>query len=179
MSHRRTSDLIIILDYCVTVIKNVTQGAKVKKICVCDKVILVRFLVWALSRNCSPSTGWFKEECNTSTTTSQRSRARIPSMRKPASKERTSDSVQLRETEVCFLHIQILGTNVRLPNIHTSLPMLVSNIHGPQQSLSLGTVPIDSALLKNPHGNIVCDHPYYECRTSRELSVTGSCPFSD
>ena len=36
----------------------------------------------------------------------------------PASKEMISDSVELCETEVCFLHIQLIGTNVWLPKIH-------------------------------------------------------------
>ena len=52
------------------------------------------------------------EECNTSITKSQRSRAGIPSSHRPASREIVSDSVELCETEVCFLHIQLLGTNV-------------------------------------------------------------------
>ena len=34
----------------------------------------------------------------------------------PASREMISDSVELWDTEVCFLHIQFTGTNVRLPN---------------------------------------------------------------
>ena len=42
----------------------------------------------------------------------QRVRAGIPSMRKPASGEMISASVELCETEVCFLHIQFIGTNV-------------------------------------------------------------------
>ena len=45
-------------------------------------------------------------------TKSQRVRAGIPSMRKPASREINSASVELCETEICFLHIQLLGTNV-------------------------------------------------------------------
>ena len=49
---------------------------------------------------------WFCKEWNTSITKSQRSRASIPSMRKPASKE--------------FLHIQLVGTNVWLPKMHRS-----------------------------------------------------------
>ena len=55
---------------------------------------------------------WFGEEWNTSITKSQRSSAWIPSMRKPASREMISSSVELCETEVCFLHIQLTGTNV-------------------------------------------------------------------
>ena len=54
---------------------------------------------------------WF-DECNTSITTSHKSRARIPSISKPASKEMISDYVELWDTDVCFLHIQIMGTNV-------------------------------------------------------------------
>ena len=48
--------------------------------------------------------GVFSEECHTSNTTSHTSRAGIPSTRKPASREITSDSVELCETAVCFLH---------------------------------------------------------------------------
>ena len=36
----------------------------------------------------------------------------VPSLRKPASRQTTSASVELCETEVCFLHIQLFGTNV-------------------------------------------------------------------
>ena len=42
----------------------------------------------------------------------ERERAGIPSMRKPASREIIPDSVELCETEVCCLHIQLIGTNV-------------------------------------------------------------------
>ena len=43
-------------------------------------------------------------------------------MRKPASGEMTSASVELCETEVCFLHIQLIDTNVRLPKMHKIPP---------------------------------------------------------
>ena len=33
-----------------------------------------------------------------------------------------SDSVELCKTEVCFLHIQLIGTNVWLPKIHNVPP---------------------------------------------------------
>ena len=62
------------------------------------------------------------DERNTSISMSQRSRASSPSMRNPASREVISDSVELCETEVCFLHIQLMGTNVRLPKIHKTPP---------------------------------------------------------
>ena len=65
---------------------------------------------------------WFGEEWNTSITKSQRSRAGIPSMRKLASRELISASVELCETEVCFLHIQLIGTNVWLPKMQRIPP---------------------------------------------------------
>ena len=65
---------------------------------------------------------WLGEELNTSIAKSKRSRAGIPSMRKPASREITSASAERCETEVCFLHIQLIGANLRLPNMHTSPP---------------------------------------------------------
>ena len=55
---------------------------------------------------------------NTSLTTSQRFKARRPSIRSPASNEIISDSVELWDIDVCFLHIQLTPTSVRLPNIH-------------------------------------------------------------
>ena len=59
----------------------------------------------------------FGTEWNTSITKSQRSRQGIPSMRKPASREMISTPAELCETEVCFLHIQLFGTNVWLPKV--------------------------------------------------------------
>ena len=54
-------------------------------------------------------------ERNTSITLSQRSKASNPSIRCPASREMISDSLELCETDLCFLHIQLTGTNVPLP----------------------------------------------------------------
>ena len=65
---------------------------------------------------------WFGEEWNTSVNKSQKSRAGIPSMRDPASREIISASVEPCETDVCFLHIQLFGTNVWLPSMHKSPP---------------------------------------------------------
>ena len=47
-----------------------------------------------------------------------KSSAGIPSILNLASMEMISDSVELCETEVCFLHIQLIGTNVWLPKMH-------------------------------------------------------------
>ena len=43
-------------------------------------------------------------------------------MRKPSSEEITSDTVELCETAVCFLHIQLIGSSVRLPKMHKMPP---------------------------------------------------------
>ena len=64
----------------------------------------------------------FGTEWNSSITKSQRSRAGIPSLRKPTSREINAASVELCETEVCFSHIQFIGTNVWLPKMHRILP---------------------------------------------------------
>ena len=56
------------------------------------------------------------DECKTSISQTRKSSAGTPSMRM------TSDSVQLCDTAVCFLHIQLLGTKVRLPKMHTIPP---------------------------------------------------------
>ena len=52
----------------------------------------------------------------------RRSGAGIPSVPKPASREIISASVELCETEVCLLHIQLIGTNVWLPKMHKIPP---------------------------------------------------------
>ena len=115
--------------------------------------------------------GWLEEECNTSVTKSQRVRAGIPSMRKPASREMISASVKLCDTEVCFLQIQLKGTVVRLQKIHKILHEVDLESSSFEKSLSFGTIPIDNAVLYLPHGNIVCGHWCDECRLSNELSA--------
>ena len=65
---------------------------------------------------------WFEFPCRTETIRSHKSSAGFPSILKPASKGMISDSVELCETEVCFLHIQLIGTNVWLPKIHNVPP---------------------------------------------------------
>ena len=59
---------------------------------------------------------------STSMTMSHTSSAGKPSIRKPASSEKKSYSVELWDTEVCFLHIQLIGTNVLLPKKHQTPP---------------------------------------------------------
>ena len=58
----------------------------------------------------------------TETIRSHSSRAGKPSKPSPVSREIISDSVELWETAVCFLHIQLIGTNVWLPKTHNVPP---------------------------------------------------------
>ena len=46
----------------------------------------------------------------------------MPSNLNPEPKKMINDSVELCETEVCFLHIQLTGTNVWFPKMH-SVPL--------------------------------------------------------
>ena len=62
------------------------------------------------------------------------------------SKEIFSDSVELCETKVCFLHIQLIGTK------RMTYPQDL------QQNRSLETVPICIVWQCFPHDNIVCYH---------------------
>ena len=55
-------------------------------------------------------------------TTSQRSRASGPPILSPASNEMISESIDLCDTDVCFFHIELLVTVVRLPKIHKTPP---------------------------------------------------------
>ena len=87
-------------------------------------------------------------ERNTSISMSQKSRASNPSMRDPASREMISDSVELCETEVCFVHVQLMVTNFLL--------------QGRQQSSSLGTHPVYNCQQDNlvgiRLGSLLTDH---------------------
>ena len=106
----------------------------------------------------------FDFECQISMTKSQRSNAGIPSIRKPASREMISDSVELCDTHVCFLHIQHIGTNVWPPNMHNILTWSWFRIFiDLLQNQNLETVPIDIVAQYFPHDNIVCIHLCNEC----------------
>ena len=101
--------------------------------------------------------GWmlFLFERRASITTSQRSRASNPSIRSPASSEIPMDSVKSCETEVCFSHIQLTGTNVLLPKIHKTPPEVSLSPQGRQQNLSLGTNLVCGAVPCFAHDNVV------------------------
>ena len=140
MSHCQTSAFLNHLDYSFIVFKNLKSKARKWESFAFEVtwstlinlrssrrgcffvLVLTRFLDCPLSYRFHWILGCFKEECNNSITKSQISRAGIPSTRKLASKEITSDSVEPCENENGFLHIQLMGKNVRLPNIHRIPP---------------------------------------------------------
>ena len=77
-------------------------------------------------------------------------------MRKPASREIMSASAELCETEVCFMHIQLIGTNVWLPKIHKSPPDVDFESSGSlATSENPETVPTCIVVQYSPHDNIV------------------------
>ena len=88
-------------------------------------------------------------------------------MRRPASSEIVSDSVELCETEVCFLHKQLVRTNVRLPNFHTIPP---EADFGVKISSKIGI--LETAMLWQ---YFQCENMNVRIQTSC-ASVTGSCP---
>ena len=107
---------------------------------------------------------WFGGEWNTPITKSQRWSAGIPSMRKPASREISSASVKLYEIDVCFLHIQLVGTNVWLPKMHKS-PTDVD--------FWVFRVSCEIRVLKQSWSALLCciSHMCDECQRSKALNV--------
>ena len=105
-------------------------------------------------------------ERSTSITTSHKSRGGTPSIRSPASNGMISDSPELWDTDVCFLHIQLMVTNVRLPRIPKippPSPKLILSSEGRQQNLSLGIMPVDNAEPCCPRDNIAGSHLCDDC----------------
>ena len=112
--HRRTSALYDHFDHSFIILENAQRTFELRRTCVCDNVIQVRQFINNLVTSfflklgvviCAPDffahdisiclMCVFVEECNTSITTSHRSREGIPSIQKPAPKEIISDSVEL------------------------------------------------------------------------------------
>ena len=85
---------------------------------------IASILLWDLWCLFSPFTGFpVRSEIReifprTETIRSHNSRAGKPSNLSPVSREMISDSVELCETQVCFWHIQLTGTNIWLPKMH-------------------------------------------------------------
>ena len=88
------------------------------------------------------------------------------------SQEIISDSVELCETAVCFLHIQLIGTNMYdFQKCTMFLQKWISNLQDLPRNQSLETVPACTVLQCYPHDNIVCIHMYVEYMKSIDSSV--------
>ena len=75
-------------------------------------------------------------------------------MRGPASKDMTCDSVELCESAISFLHIQLMGTNVRLPKMPKMPPMPIWNLQDFLQSRNPEIIPVCTVLQCFLHDNI-------------------------
>ena len=78
--------------------------------------------LWTSLSSCTDRSETRETVTRTETIRPHSSRASNPSNPSPVSKEIFSDSVELWETAVCFLHIQLIGTNVWLPKMHNVPP---------------------------------------------------------
>ena len=97
----------------------------------------------------------------TSMTKSHKSSAGKPSIRKPASNDMISDSVELCDTDVSFLHIQLIGTSVRCTELRL---VLTWNLQDLLQNLHLETTPIDNVAPHCLHDDTGGNHFCNECR---------------
>ena len=127
MSHCWTSAFNDHFVHCFVVFKNVQLRLALRRMCLWGRNRLATFdqhlgfpLVWIWvcfakrfpSHVCCQMLGLVGVfvlfvEHNTSTTTSHESRAGIPSIRSPASNEMISDSLDVWDTDVCFLHVHV------------------------------------------------------------------------
>ena len=78
--------------------------------------------LWSSLSGCTDRSETRETFTRTETIKSHSSRAGNPSNPSPVSNEMISDSVEVWETDVCFLHIQLIGTNVWLPKMHKIPP---------------------------------------------------------
>ena len=129
MSHCRASSLHNNLDHCFVVFKHIQQKFLLWRSDVALRDCLRLWIMWCEEQisleltTGRPVLSWFWVVFpRTETIRSHKSRAGIPSNLNPTSKEMISDSIELCETEVWFLHIQLFGTNVWLPKTHNVPP---------------------------------------------------------
>ena len=90
----------------------------------------------------------------------------IPSLRRPAAREVISDRVDLCDTHVCFLHIQLKGTNVWLPNMHSAPLEVDLEFREIRHQLSLRTEPRETHCreVSNETASQFWGHVIQECR---------------
>ena len=93
-------------------------------------------------------------------------------MRKPASKEMISASVELCGTEsLFFAHPTYWHKRVTSENTQEFLLMLILSLQGILQNQSLETIHVCSVVLCFQHNNTACIHLFDECKRSNAPSV--------
>ena len=93
-------------------------------------------------------------------------------MRKPASRERILASVELCETEVCFLHIQLIGTNVWLPKMQRIPPDVdFESSRSPAKSESWNNLHLQCCAVFPTQEYNACIHMCDECKRSNAPNV--------
>ena len=184
MSYRRASSLYDHLDHCFVVFKHIQQSFLMWRLDVCVNEINITQLIdhssrlltflnrvkWRtnftfVQRRASPFLRFWFVSPRTVPIRSHKSSAVIPSNLNLASKEMISDSVELCETEVCFLHIQLIGKNVwqQKKKTHNAPPDVVfESSRSPAKSESWNS-PSRHCLAVLPTWHIVCIHMYDEC----------------
>ena len=113
---------------------------------------------------------WFVSP-RTATIRSHKSSAGIPPNLNPASKEMISDSVELYETEVCFLHVQLVGTNVWLAKTHNVPPEVDFESSRSHTKTEFEAVAACIVLQCYPHNNNICIHMCDGYKISNDLIV--------
>ena len=89
-------------------------------------------------------------------------------MRKPASREITSASVAQCETQVCFLHIQLIGTNVWLPKMHKSPPDIdFESSKSPAKSKSWNSPNLNCCAVSPTEQYCLNSHVWWMCEIKR------------
>ena len=95
----------------------------------------------------------------TETIKSHNSRAGNSSNLSPVSREIISDSVELWETAVCFLHIQLNGTNVSLPKMQNVPPEVdFESSRSPAKSESWNSPNLHCLEVLPTWQNCLCSH---------------------
>ena len=105
-------------------------------------------------------------------------RARIKSNLNPASKEMISDSVELCETEVCFLHIQLIETNVWLPKMHSVPPEVdFESSRSPAKSESWNSPSLQCCAVLPTSQYCRYSLVWWIYEIKRAMRLTRFCPF--
>ena len=100
---------------------------------------------------------------STSITKSHKSSANKPSIRKPASNDMISDSVELWDTDVCFLRVQLIGSMFDFQKCTKLRLMWILSLQDLLQSLNLEIILICTVVLCFPPNNTGGNHLCNEC----------------